>query len=260
MDEGSDQRARRHERHPGVLQVSFRDVATIGDYTENLSEGGLFIVTEYGFEPGERIHFELSFPGLVKPIPLEAEVAWRRVRESLTDERPPGIGVRLLLSSEVERAWLRQLISRFAGDEQVPSPADKRGRRDRVLLVEDNPLTRELFRDALLGQGVGEVGFEVTEVETTSDAWQVYLAEPVDLLLIEARLCCEGDLDLLANIRETEAKGARRIPVILLVGKQDEHEWDSCGVADVILRRPVPAKALLQTIRSLGPRDKDEKA
>ncbi len=258
VDDKLDQGSRRHERHPGVLQVSFRDIATIGDYTENLSEGGLFIVTETAFEAGERIHFELSFPGLVKPIPLEAEVVWRRVRESLDDERPPGIGVRLLLASDVERSWLRQLIARFVGTESSPAGSGDIAKPERLLLVEDNPLTCELFRDALQGQGSGEPGYEVVEVETTSGAWQVYQSEPVDLLLIEARLCREGELDLLESIRKIEAEGARRIPVIVLVGKKDEQQWKSCGEADVVLRRPVPAKALLRTLRSLGTNTADD--
>jgi len=252
--------ARRHERHEGVLQVSFRDIATVGDYTENLSEGGLFIVTEQAFAPGEKIQFELSFPGLVKPIPVEAEVVWRRVRESLNDQQPPGIGVKLVLSTDVERAWLRQLIGRFASSASPSTAEGERARWGLVLLVEDNPLTRELFRDALQGQGGTDIAFDVAEVETTSDAWNVFQTQQVDLVLIEARLCREGELDLLTSIRERETAGAPRVPVVVLIGAEEERQGEGCKLADVILRRPVPAKALLQTIRSLGLQANDELA
>jgi DNA-binding response OmpR family regulator len=74
----------------------------------------------------------------------------------------------------------------------------------------------------------------------------------VDLLIAEWRLCRQEGHDLLARLREqVGASGRARIPVIVLGSKPEEQEGAAQAGADVFLRRPFPAKGLLQTLEAL---------
>ena len=103
---------RRSPRRPAMLPVALHGREPRMGVTENYSEGGLFIATEAEVRPGERISFEVSFPGLSKKVPLSAVVAWRRERFGMSGARGPGVGVKLLFEGEVERRWFCQLVDK----------------------------------------------------------------------------------------------------------------------------------------------------
>ena len=70
-------------------------------------------------------------------------------------------------------------------------------------------------------------------------------------MIIEWRLCVQGDFDLLASLRHKLVEEQRKMPVIVVGASTLEQRQALSAGADVFLRRPFPAKGLLQTIRSL---------
>jgi uncharacterized protein (TIGR02266 family) len=233
-----------------VLRVAYRELLGHDDFTLNVSQEGLFIATEHAFAPGEEIEFEVSFPGLIKPIHLRAGVIWRRVRESMDDPQPAGIGVALRFESSVERTWLERLIARL-------KPAGRLAQEPqvqlRVLLAEDNPMTLDLIAEALR-EGLAGVECEVIVAAEAERALALLQREAFDLVMIELRMCCSGQGELIAALRDRlsrpEASGPG--PAVVLAGADEQAPAAVQAVADVILRRPFPAKELLSTIRFLG--------
>jgi uncharacterized protein (TIGR02266 family) len=71
-------------------------------FSENISEGGLFLITYTQRRCGEVITIRFTLPGLDRVIETRAEVRWQRAADS---ERRvnPGVGVRFLDLSEVDR-------------------------------------------------------------------------------------------------------------------------------------------------------------
>ena len=69
---------RSHPRFPLILAVQYVGAESVLDYTENLSENGLFIRTERDFELGERVTLVMSFPQLLEPVEMQVEVVRKR--------------------------------------------------------------------------------------------------------------------------------------------------------------------------------------
>ena len=252
LNEGSNNSTRKHARIPAVLKVSYQSFDVLADYTENLSEDGVFIATEQELEIGSNILFEVSFPGLVKPIRLNGVVKWRR---ATSVNQAPGVGVKLNFSSDLERIWLRDLLLRFSEnsqqEEQLDEPLEE-PKEYTVLLAEDNPLTLSLFTDALQNwSGTDMSILHVVQAEDSEQAWKLLQNSEINLLIIEWRLCVQGDFDLMVSLRNNLVGERRKMPVIVVGASMLEQRQALSAGADVFLRRPFPAKGLLQTIRSL---------
>lgn len=254
MNASEIKNTRKHPRHEAVFKISYQDVHQLVDYTENLSEGGVFIATEKQFEPGSEIAFELSFPGLVKPIRLTGEVIWRRPPESLDEVRPPGIGVRLKFGTEIERTWLRDLLQKLTGAESDPGGKDEAS-TDRptdfvILLAEDNEVSRAMFQRALTDSGqTSAVKLEIAESDSQASTRAVLARQRIDLMIIEWRMCTDGQTNLLEEIRTTPEWHA---PTVLVLGATEEEGKTAMATgAHAFLRRPVPAKGLIRTVQSL---------
>jgi type IV pilus assembly protein PilZ len=93
-------------RAPIELRVEYRKVNTFfADYTKNISKGGTFIRTAKPLAVGTRFHFKLVVPSRAEPFELLGEVLWARA-----DGDDPGMGIRFVYSSEVQRAEFESLV------------------------------------------------------------------------------------------------------------------------------------------------------
>lgn len=92
----SDESNRRvHARVPLKVQVDLRSEDTFfTGFSENISEGGLFVVTDAPFEVGAILTVSLSLMG-GPPEQLEAVVRWVRPANA-AGGLPPGMGVRFM--------------------------------------------------------------------------------------------------------------------------------------------------------------------
>src|SRR3954464_12471099 len=121
---------RREAREALTLKVEYADAGElVADYTENISRGGTFVLTERLVEEGTPIKLVLSFPGLLQPLPVSGIVKWIR-REPVKEQ---GIGIEFDLGSEDAGVRLDAFVLRVAqGDPELIA------RTLSVLVVEDN--------------------------------------------------------------------------------------------------------------------------
>ena len=174
-DDKSDQR--RHHRAPVRLIVDYDDANDfIKDYTENLSTGGTFILTNRTFERDTTIQLVLSFPGLVQPLALEGIVRWAR------GGAHPGIGVEFICVED--RSRLESLVAAVeAGDVRTVT------RVVRVLVAEDNPHVAELICSGLGASAKRLFGdtlmFQCATAPTGANALELLRTMTFDVAIID---------------------------------------------------------------------------
>ena len=81
-----------------------QDGATLVDTTDDLSEGGAFILSEDPIPVGSRVELRLLPPGSLLGVGVKAVVAWRR------DEGRRGFGVEFLFDSDRQRRRVARLV------------------------------------------------------------------------------------------------------------------------------------------------------
>jgi uncharacterized protein (TIGR02266 family) len=105
MPDMSPGTARQYKRVPIELEVTLSsDSNFFAGFSENLSEGGLFVATHVTKPVGSTVELVLTLPDGGPPIAVTGEVRW--VREySETSDTGPGLGVRFIMlsSGSVER-------------------------------------------------------------------------------------------------------------------------------------------------------------
>ncbi len=260
-EEGTGGAERRKFRRTDVmLKVRYaaaRDFLV--DYTENVSSGGLFIATEEPFSEGDIIDFEISFPGLLSPIPLSGRVTWRRPAGG---GEPVGIGVEVIGEPGDHRP-LSVLVTRLQQQDepqdtpplQRPLPPVAEGESFRVLLVEDNVVVRDMFRygiQKLLRSRDNSMDFVVCEAENGSDAWKLLEQESFNLIVLDLYMPVMDGKQLIKRVRETPA--TKDIPIIVVSsgGDEDRRRALQAG-ADLFLAKPIKLRQLVETIgRLLG--------
>jgi uncharacterized protein (TIGR02266 family) len=241
---GGDER-RINTREPLVLKVEYADADDlVGDYTENISKGGTFVLTKRSFAVGTPVRLVVSFPGLIKALPLTGKVKW--VREEPADER--GVGIEF--DEEVETVLhLGQIIQRI-------------GRRDPdivarvldVLVVEDNPHVAQLIRDGLTGGSRrdlgGKVSFRFLGASNGRDAVEIIRREHLDLIIIDIYLPI---MDGAAVIREVRADDRfARVPIIAVsAGGESARQAAMSAGADFFLDKPMRLADVVATMRRL---------
>jgi uncharacterized protein (TIGR02266 family) len=237
----ADRRA--HPRFPLILAVQYVGAESVLDYTENLSEGGLFIRTEREFEAAERVTLVISFPQLLEPVELEVEVIRRRP-PSL--DAPAGVAVRVPDDRPDDRARLAE-VARKIGAPRGPDPAI------RVLLTEDNALVASMYSAALRRLSESD-DFPALGVEVASDGAAAFdrllRAPPIDVLVTDVFMPVLSGISLVEKIRAEPALADMPIVVISSGGERERERLASLGVA-LFLRKPVSYQDVAGAIRTL---------
>lgn len=116
-------------------------------------------------------------------------------------------------------------------------------RQPRILLVEDDRDSRELFK-AVLYAG----GYEVVEADDGITALMLLETTPIDMVVLDIGLPFVGGRDVLV---ELHGAGTSKLPIVVVTGR---HESELGGVrADYVLRKPVEPEALLAAVRNCAP-------
>jgi uncharacterized protein (TIGR02266 family) len=234
---------RAHPRFPLILAVQYVGAESVLDYTENLSEGGLFIRTEREFEPGERVTLVVSFPQLLEPVELQVEVIRRR---QPTLDAPAGVAVRVPDDRADDRARLTE-VARKIGAPRGPEPTV------RVLLTEDNALVASMYSAALRRLSESD-DFPALGVEVASDGAAAFdrllRAPPIDVLVTDVFMPVLSGISLVEKIRAEPALADMPIVVITSGGDREREKLASLGVA-LFLRKPVSYQDVAGAIRTL---------
>lgn len=241
MSEAEEKRS--HEREPVTLFVEYEGADDlIGDFTENLSTGGTFVVTNRELPIGTRVQLVLSFPGLLEPISLEGEVRWTR------DEADnPGAGIEF--AEGAARDQLATVVDRIRSrDPKVVS------RLFRVLVVEDNLHVAALIQDGLRGSSRrdfgGGVSFVFRSAEDGRQAVDLLRRETFDALIIDVYLPILDGSKVIHQAR-TEL-GLVDLPIIAVSAGGDAARDAALGAgANIFLDKPMRLRQVIDTIQRL---------
>jgi uncharacterized protein (TIGR02266 family) len=244
---------REHPRIEIIFKVEYdSSEGFLADHAANASGGGIFIATNRAFSIGDRLSFDISFPGLLSPIRCDGVVRWRRPPEQATDRSPAGIGVEFEFRSEEKKKELQDLL-----DKLIREPEPERREQPppfRVLVAEDNPLVREMLRFGVRKfHGSGPAArrqLEVIEAENGQQAWENIQEGAADLAIIDYYMPVMNGAQLIRRIRETENLSS--LPVIVVsVGGEEARQDSYAAGADLFLDKPVLLGQLFDSLRRL---------
>jgi uncharacterized protein (TIGR02266 family) len=238
---------RRESREPVVLVVDYDGADDlVGDYTENLSTGGTFIHTQRAIEIGTEVQLVLSFPGLVRPIPIDGVVRWARGADPDSGEQ--GIGIEFVRMDAESRAQLEVIIDAIA--RRDPSYV---GRVVRVLVVEDNPHVARLIREGLegsSGQFGDQVSFQFCESSNGRDALAMCRSQPFDAAIIDIYLPIMDGAQVIQELRSDAA--LRAMPIIAVsAGGASAREAALKAGADFFLDKPMRLRQVIESMQRL---------
>ena len=102
---------RKDERILKTLSLKFKDrQAFVKAYSDNISEGGLFIRTENPLKKGDVFLLKLQLPGIAEPMEIKSEVAWTRRQLEDSANRPSGMGVKFIGISDRDRSIIKSFV------------------------------------------------------------------------------------------------------------------------------------------------------
>jgi uncharacterized protein (TIGR02266 family) len=251
MKNDNDQRRRAPRTHM-VLKVEYEEpFDLLADYLTDLGQGGLFICTTAPFEVGQKINFTVSFPGLLDPIPVTGVVRWRRDQSAKRDGRLPGIGVEFDVSDAQHREEIARLLERCQIATRASPVTDSRPFR--VLLVEDNPFTHDLYKHAVkrfYGQLERSGALEITSAKNGQEGLVELKKHSFDLAIVDYFLPVASGAEVIREMRKDPE--LQKTPVMVIsVGGDGVREDALAAGADLYVDKPVMLKQLLNTLHLL---------
>ena len=118
------------------------------------------------------------------------------------------------------------------------------GTSARILVVDDDPLVREIAHSKLAADG-----HSVCEAADGAEGWVLLQAQPFDLTLIDLEMPEVDGFTLIERIRDDEA--LRHIPVIVITSRQDEEAVDRAfdAGANSFVAKPLVWPSLQRQVR-----------
>lgn len=140
---------------------------------------------------------------MIKSNPVTADIPV--VMTTVVDQQNLGfaLGADEYVTKPIDRERLAKVMARLCAPTQ----------RQRALIVEDDPMTRDWLRHALEQQG-----WEVTEATNGRPAIDIALANPPDLILLDLLMPEMDGFEFLAALRAQPVSS--RVPVIVITAKE----------------------------------------
>ncbi|WP_428268153.1 response regulator [Haliangium sp.] len=219
-------------------------------HTMEISESLVFVQTEETAYIGDKVQVRFSFPGLIEPFSVETQVVAKQLAAG--PGRLGGWTLGFVFYSETERARLRELLAQFDEPEPAPVPEVTVGPPTyRVLLVEDNDMTREAFALAVARFfGHPDSGISVDIVASGQEAWQRLRDDHYDLAIVDYFLPAFNGDRLIARLRREP--GLTELPVVAIsVGGPEAKQASLDAGADLFLHKPIVLRDLFATLSHL---------
>jgi uncharacterized protein (TIGR02266 family) len=102
------------QRVPFAAEVDFTsDTNLFVGFSENISDGGLFVATPHPLPLGAHVAVSLTLPGQRAPIRCDTQVAWTLDTDSSARgaERVPGMGLKFLNLTDTDHDRLRAFVA-----------------------------------------------------------------------------------------------------------------------------------------------------
>ena len=132
------------------------------------------------------------------------------------------------------------------GAASATAPASQAGNlHGRVLLAEDNPVNQEVAKAML-----GSLGLELEIANNGEEALALAAKQDFDIILMDCHMPVMDGYQATAALREREAAGARRLPVVALTANAMDGDRNQCLAAgmDDYLSKPYTKKQLQQIL------------
>ncbi len=241
----SDDEKRRDTREAIKLVVEYDGAEDlIGDYTENLSSGGTFLVTSRSLQVGTRVCLVLAFAGLLERITIAGTVRWVR------GEAAGGAGVGIEFEPGAARDRLAKAIERIrARDPKTVA------RVIELLVVEDNQYIVEMIEQGLRGsmrRDASGPSFAIRSVPDGRSALESLQNAPCDVMIIDVYLPVIDGSQVIALARRQ--LGLQGMAIIAFSGGGDEAREAALGAgANAFIDKPMRLRQVLETIQRLMP-------
>jgi uncharacterized protein (TIGR02266 family) len=233
----------RDHRDPIRLVVEYEDADDlVGDYTENLSLGGTFVVTSRELTIGTRVHLVLSFPGLLERIAIPGIVRWTRAHSG----EDAGAGIEF--EAGPGRDQLAAVIERI----QARHPKTV-VRALELLVVDDNRHIAELIQDGLLGSMRRDTAGPSFAIRSACDgraALDLLHRGPCDVLIIDVYLPLVNGPRVITHAR-TELGLTDMAIIAFSAGGDAARDAALEAGANVFLDKPIRLRQVLETIQRL---------
>jgi len=206
-----------NKRYNAVFKVeydSYKDFLI--DYTENISLGGTFIITKENFKIGEKFRVMISFPKIIKAIPVDVEVVWS-YEENFDGEVKKGVGVKFLFNDEYHKKKFNKLI-------EIISKKYEDGKDNKIikmLFFHSNKFIKSSFIDIIKNinnmEQYRSVNFIIRNVSYQKDIIQDFLQEDFDIIILDTGI--HNIEDIITNLKMHKDK----VIYIGLGNKQDSY-------------------------------------
>ena len=115
----------------------------------------------------------------------------------------------------------------------------------KILIVEDDEVTRELMRMALERQG-----YDVTAAGDGIEGYELALSERPDLIVTDIQMPAADVVHLVRRVRDTE--GLARVPIVVTTGTTfGNAAYTLAQGADAYEPKPIDPASLVETVRRL---------
>jgi uncharacterized protein (TIGR02266 family) len=248
VSESAERRA--SPRQEATFRVRYRSLDEfVVAYTTNISRGGMYVLTDAPLPVGTMVNVSLELPDADDEdgpvVPCTAKVAY--VDDGSTTGHQ-GMGLELVdVPTAIIQSLLVEALSESAGGE----PDAQTHASARVLVVDDDRLTRERIRQCLEGLATA-----VDEAENGLEALGRALSNQPDLILSDVEMPGMNGWQLLRIVRSRPKLA--QVPVVFLThlkGEAERLRGYELGVDDY-LAKPIEADELRARVRGLLLRSK----
>ena len=228
-------------RYDLILKVSFGSVAQFhSDYLGNLSSGGLRLFTDHPLKVGEHLDLNISFPGMLAPINVEAEVRWLHAAD---DDAGPSAGVAFTGLDAQARATIDQIIAAAREPSPLAAPIA-------IVFLEKNPVLREAYAREVhnWAELEGQPRFELVHVDDLAACVAALDQKTVALAIVDVDDVTFAPRALYDEVR----KRAARLPLVILGSDDDPAAYGlSIREDSMYLKKPLAFGRLMRTMKVL---------
>ncbi len=242
------QHDRQTQRRTSEIRVRYRTHSEyITRYSDNISQGGIFIRTLHFLPINTVVPLRVLLPGDEQEIPVIARVAHVIGTDMAAESgRAPGMGLEFLDLAPEGKAVLHDTFVECV-DRQDPVTDRSRLKGTRILLVEDEGLVQRKIGSLFMRRGL-----RIALAGTGAEALTKCIKDPPDLILSDIRMPAMDGWTFLRLVKSRSSLAS--VPFVFLASALSPHERQKAyelGADDFISKATPPDEILARVERTL---------